>query len=1042
MFNISDKYSGKEKRKTIGYYKGREKARQDLRKKLHPVSRDLDNYFNSVFHERGWWPNGLFTRKKLYYYADPGLGCFYEKNNVEQLKDLRELKNETKKNKLKSFIEYSYIEDNQYAITIEYCSNCEEHKTHTFHRAELYKNYAISLQKCILLRFPFIKVILKPIDTDILKEEKYKLPKVDLKGNSEKKYVNDKFKDVRIGAFEVQICFKKNGEDLKMALLHSKLQTKQFPDILKILDKIVSYLPTFSGKIITYEKEEDKNEISKENINDEIYKKGLLEGLQINIYLLNNIKVLNIAKDAWNDIQNQQDPHKRQVMIREEKIRKKENMFKNDTSIRSYGNKSRPMSSLTGYRGFHKSQSMTDMMRPNTSKTFLLGNNNYNNNNWNINESSILSSSFAFKNSKNNYILDKNKSKSLKGKLILSKYTNKEGMIDIGPLPYDSYFIEVQESKQYRSIGMTLTFNTLNLKNKNYIKKYIGLFTQENSFIQLHVYELNKDQNGTEDPIHLGKAKVTLKKISILNSEAGDENINQNSQNEDNFEKKLKINEKINAPGIFEHTVAPGRYLLEVEKYNYETIRKFIDFEKGANTINVEMSIERCCNLHIFVYNYEKFQEESYVPIHNADITIYQNSNEILEESITNNKGEVNYIVNKGEDFLTVVVSKLGYYPVQRVFIRNKEAQVNESGEYEENLTFFLVKESFILENNCILCVTYSSLVDVNFDPNAIQISDNIKNRLNLSCYDGQKENGVISTFIKYQTKEEMTHKNDMNNNNQDNEEEHNNNDNNSNENENHENDEINHDNNINELNNNENNEITSSTKNNDESETDNFDNIVSISFIIQTEALKNHNYQDKGFTMNGLERYGCQTIIYTPKNMFYITAPAYCNEGYCLWNIGWIDAQNQLFYQTNTLSESLNERIMHFNCWLEFLQALIDNKIYLKIFEFFGFDRAILLNNDRYINESTFIQCLKLLNFCKENEDEIFPFITSLFKTNNKMISFCLAKKKICSNLKNFSDESIGGRNYAQNNNNNQEITGSENNNNSNNEDYDENYN
>ena len=1042
MFNISDKYSGKEKRKTIGYYKGREKARQDLRKKLHPVSRDLDNYFNSVFHERGWWPNGLFTRKKLYYYADPGLGCFYEKNNVEQLKDLRELKNETKKNKLKSFIEYSYIEDNQYAITIEYCSNCEEHKTHTFHRAELYKNYAISLQKCILLRFPFIKVILKPIDTDILKEEKYKLPKVDLKGNSEKKYVNDKFKDVRIGAFEVQICFKKNGEDLKMALLHSKLQTKQFPDILKILDKIVSYLPTFSGKIITYEKEEDKNEISKENINDEIYKKGLLEGLQINIYLLNNIKVLNIAKDAWNDIQNQQDPHKRQVMIREEKIRKKENMFKNDTSIRSYGNKSRPMYSLTGYRGFHKSQSMTDMMRPNTSKTFLLGNNYNNNNNWNINESSILSSSFAFKNSKNNYILDKNKSKSLKGKLILSKYTNKEGMIDIGPLPYDSYFIEVQESKQYRSIGMTLTFNTLNLKNKNYIKKYIGLFTQENSFIQLHVYELNKDQNGTEDPIHLGKAKVTLKKISILNSEAGDENINQNSQNEDNFEKKLKINEKINAPGIFEHTVAPGRYLLEVEKYNYETIRKFIDLEKGANTINVEMSIERCCNLHIFVYNYEKFQEESYVPIHNADITIYQNSNEILEESITNNKGEVNYIVNKGEDFLTVVVSKLGYYPVQRVFIRNKEAQVNESGEYEENLTFFLVKESFILENNCILCVTYSSLVDVNFDPNAIQISDNIKNRLNLSCYDGQKENGVISTFIKYQTKEEMTHKDDMNNNNQDNEEEHNNNDNNSNENENHENDEINHDNNINELNNNENNEITSSTKNNDESETDNFDNIVSISFIIQTEALKNHNYQDKGFTMNGLERYGCQTIIYTPKNMFYITAPAYCNEGYCLWNIGWIDAQNQLFYQTNTLSESLNERIMHFNCWLEFLQALIDNKIYLKIFEFFGFDRAILLNNDRYINESTFIQCLKLLNFCKENEDEIFPFITSLFKTNNKMISFSLVKKKICSNLKNFSDESIGGRNYVQNNNNNQEITGSENNNNSNNEDYDENYN
>ena len=69
------------------------------------------------------------------------------------------------------------------------------------------------------------------------------------------------------------------------------------------------------------------------------------------------------------------------------------------------------------------------------------------------------------------------------------------------------------------------------------------------------------------------------------------------------------------------------------------------------------------------------------------------------------------------------------------------------------------------------------------------------------------------------------------------------------------------------------------------------------------------------------------------------------------------------------------------------------------------------------------------MLKFCKENEEEIFPFITSLFKTNNKMISFSLVKKKICSNLKNFSDESIGGRNYVDNNNNsNQDISSSEN--------------
>ena len=42
-----------------------------------------------------------------------------------------------------------------------------------------------------------------------------------------------------------------------------------------------------------------------------------------------------------------------------------------------------------------------------------------------------------------NLILDKNVCESLKGKIIISKYTNSEGYIDIGPIPYDSYYIEV-----------------------------------------------------------------------------------------------------------------------------------------------------------------------------------------------------------------------------------------------------------------------------------------------------------------------------------------------------------------------------------------------------------------------------------------------------------------------------------------------------------------------------------------------------------------------------------------------------------------------
>ena len=1019
MFHIDEKYSGKEKRNSIGYFHKNELERQKLRKKLHPVTRELDNFFNHKLHQRGWWPSGLFLRKQYYYYAQPGLGCYYEKNNVEQLKDLGELKKETKKNILKNFIEYNYVEDNQYVITIEYCSNCEEHITHTFHSAEVYKNYAISLQKCILLRFPFIKVILKPIETDILKQEHYKLPKVDLFGNSEKKYVNDKFKDVRIGAFEIQICYKKVGTEIKKALLHSKLQTKQFPEITKILDKIVNYLPDFNGQIITYEKEEEIENSKKNNNSEDIYAKGFLEGLQINIYLLNNPRIKAISTEAWNNIQTQQDPHKRQLMMKEQKLLTKENMFKNNSIMNMKANKIRPLSSISGYKSLgklRKSQSAKNIERPSTSKTFLLGNNNRNISN--INNTSMLSSSLMHKNTMNNYILDKNEANNLKGKLILTKYTNSEGHIDIGPLPYDSYFIEVQESRQYRSIGFVLKFNTLNLKNKNFIKKYIGLFIQENSFIQLNIYEVNKDKNGVEDPVHLGQAKVTLKRL--YNDDQ--DNLDNNFENEENSEFKITLNEKANAPGIFEHTVTPGQYLLEVQKENYETIRKFIELEKGSNTINIEMSVERCCNLHIYVYNYEKFQEEANVPIHNVDVVIYQSANEVLEESITNDKGEVNYLVNKGEDFLTVVVSKLGYYPVQRIFIRNKEAPINEKGEYEENLIFFLVKESFILNNNCILCVTYSNLYDINFDPNSIQISDNIKNKLSLSCYDGQQENGVISTFIQYQPKFKNSTINENNNNNieqpenegnEGNEENNNNiiNDNN----------EILNNNNIN--NNNANNdddeETTNKISNQENAETENYDNIISLSFIIQTDSLKFNNYQDKGFTMNGLERFGCQTIIYMPKNMFYLSAPKFCNEGYCIWNLGWIDVKNQLFYQTNTLTESLDDRILHFSGWLEFLQSLIDDKIYTKLFEFFSFDKSSLSNGDRLINEDIFVQNLKELKFCKNNEEDIIEFILNIFRYSNKIISFNLVKRKSSSNLKNFSDEALAENNIVDDNNN-----------------------
>ena len=159
MDKIDSKYSGKDKRNTQGYLK--EKEKQELRKKENNVSRVLDNSYWPNLHNRAWFPNGLYIIKKKY---------SYEKNNVEQLKDITEKDDKTKKKYEQHYVEYNYLEPNQFTVTIEYCANCEEHSTHTRHSPELYKNYALKIQKCIMLRFPFINVLLKPIDTDILKE--------------------------------------------------------------------------------------------------------------------------------------------------------------------------------------------------------------------------------------------------------------------------------------------------------------------------------------------------------------------------------------------------------------------------------------------------------------------------------------------------------------------------------------------------------------------------------------------------------------------------------------------------------------------------------------------------------------------------------------------------------------------------------------------------------------------------------------------------------------------------------------------------------
>ena len=244
---------GKENQKRQGYMKT-EKKRQEFLKKLYIVTNPVPNYYSPKYHKRSWWPNGLYIVKKRYDYTQSGLEHYYEKNNVEQLKPI-DTEEKVKKDSeyIKSFSEFENLTPGNYAITIEYCSSCEDHSGITQHGIEdIFRELAIKYQKIIQERFPFIKVFLKPADVDIVINKPFKMELPDKNGDPLPPFpfINDQFKKCRIGAFEIQIATKDlNGKIIKR-IIHSKLKTKQFPNVKNVLDKILSLMPMFNLNLV------------------------------------------------------------------------------------------------------------------------------------------------------------------------------------------------------------------------------------------------------------------------------------------------------------------------------------------------------------------------------------------------------------------------------------------------------------------------------------------------------------------------------------------------------------------------------------------------------------------------------------------------------------------------------------------------------------------------------------------------------------------------------------------------------------------------
>jgi len=103
---------------------------------------------------------------------------------------------------------------------------------------------------------------------------------------------------------------------------------------------------------------------------------------------------------------------------------------------------------------------------------------------------------------------------ALKGKYIGSTNINQKGIISIESVPYDSYLVEIEESKNFLHCALIVKFNSL--PENHVLNKFIGLIPQTNSTPEIFVYynkEQPKDPNDFSQMTLITGADVYLKRI-------------------------------------------------------------------------------------------------------------------------------------------------------------------------------------------------------------------------------------------------------------------------------------------------------------------------------------------------------------------------------------------------------------------------------------------------------------------------------------------------------------------------------------------------
>ena len=674
----------------LGFLKDKEDIRQAKRKEKNNFSNLIDNYFNSEIHSQSWKPNGGLIIKRRYKYTGIGLDHFYEKNNVEQLQtiDGNEQKEKKDSDYLKDFSEFEDLKINEYMITIEHCASCEEHKYITQHVTDdVFKKLALNDQKIIRERFPFIKVFLKPIDVEIVKNRTFQFPKVDKGEAKTMPKLNAKFKQVRIGAFEIQIATRDTNNQIIKRIIHSKLKTKKFPDINTVLKKIVTFMPRFRLKLVLFDKE-DYEEIEK------------MDNIQVNLYLCNSKMIKEVRDSTQQQVLNFTSPSRRLIMLKEQRLKlqqqnflKNKNLFKNKKNINLSPISNQRITSAMSpkIRGMNENKS-TKLFRPISSANYNFNNKLFESSNFkktgfwlnsaktNQKDNSKLSFSSMDSFIKNGKNINNNEAlKDQKGVLIKRKYSKvdeiyklnqNQGLNDdnndedaetsesvtlyFDDIPYDSYIIETIENSNFQGSLTLLKFNEIRSYKNNLVTKYIGLWHQENAILNIHLYsEKENKTNGKNIPITknnnilmpnstLGKDKKIIRPPS---SNQRRNNINNNDEIKFDQEPILTGNINISnaedpnsrykvpadGKGIYVYKTVPGDYKLEVTNDDYEKVVMKVSLKRGLNTINIKLKPEKCCDLKIQVFEYNEY---------NYNYGIYYNNNEKKESQEQNEKNE------------------------------------------------------------------------------------------------------------------------------------------------------------------------------------------------------------------------------------------------------------------------------------------------------------------------------------------------------------------------------------------------------------------